>query len=68
MPLPRLITVDDAAEQLGVSTRTIRDQYLATGRLTRYRVGRLVRIDADELAAVVHADSTRAGVRKGRAA
>jgi excisionase family DNA binding protein len=42
-------SVATAAEQYGVSEKTIR-RWIATGRLTGYRVGpRLLKIDLDEL-------------------
>ena len=44
-----LVSVQAAAEQLGVSTRTIR-RYIASGRLLAYRVGpTLIRIDPGDL-------------------
>lgn len=47
------VTVNDAAEALGVSTRTIRE-FIARGTLTGYRLGtRMIRIDADELNALL---------------
>jgi len=43
----RLLTLSDAADILGCSSKTIR-RYIAAGRLTGYRVGpRLVRVSAD---------------------
>ena len=45
---PRLLTIDEAAVRLSVSTRNIRHQiYLR--RLPIVKVGRLVRIDEDDL-------------------
>ncbi|GAB2667361.1 excisionase family DNA-binding protein [Barrientosiimonas humi] len=45
----RWLTQAEAAEQLGVTDRTIR-KFIATGRLTGYRLGaRAVRVDAGEL-------------------
>lgn len=45
----RYVSVPDAAEYLGVHTRTIR-QMIADGRLTGYRSGsRLVRVDLNEI-------------------
>lgn len=44
----RLVSVDDAAAQLNVSTKTIRRR-IADGQLTAYRLGpRLIRVDMDE--------------------
>lgn len=43
------VSIAEAAEYLGVSTKTIR-RYIATGRLTGYRTGpRLLRVDQNEL-------------------
>lgn len=46
-----LITLDQGAEHLGVCTRTLRN-YIAEGRLTGYRVGRMIRLDAAEVDAL----------------
>lgn len=46
-----LVPIDVAAEHLGVCTRTIRN-YIAEGRLTGFRVGRLIRLDAAEVDAL----------------
>ena len=47
------ISLADAAEYLGVSTKTIR-RYIASGRLTGYRTGpRLLRVDMTELDALL---------------
>jgi excisionase family DNA binding protein len=49
----RYITINSAAEYLGLTPRTIR-QMIADGRLTGYRCGtRIVRVDADELDAAM---------------
>jgi len=45
----RLFTLADAANELGLSQRTIR-RYIAAGRIAAYRVGpRVVRVDLDEI-------------------
>lgn len=45
----RLTTISRAAEQLDVSTKTIR-RYIGQGRLTAYRVGdHMIRLDPDEV-------------------
>ncbi|WP_074292834.1 excisionase family DNA-binding protein [Mycobacteroides abscessus] len=42
------ISINEVAEEFGISPRTVR-RYIATGRLTAYKVGpRLVRLDRDE--------------------
>lgn len=49
MSATRRLGLNEAAEHLGVNPRTIR-RYIASGRLTGYRVGpRLIKIDLDEL-------------------
>ena len=54
----RYVTLKGAAERLDCSERTLR-RMIAAGELTGYRVGkRLVRLDADELDAVVRAIPT----------
>ncbi|CAN3128574.1 excisionase family DNA-binding protein [Mycobacterium sp. smrl_JER01] len=48
-PLRRYCKINEAAEYLGVTTRTIRAM-IADGRLTGYRSGnRLVRVDLNEI-------------------
>jgi len=49
----RLASIPNAAEYLGVADKTIR-RYIAAGRLTGYRAGpRLIRVDLDEVDAVL---------------
>lgn len=49
----RLESITSAAEYVGTSPRTIR-RYVAAGRLTGYRLGpRLVRVDLNELDAML---------------
>jgi excisionase family DNA binding protein len=49
----RVITIEEAAETYGVSTRTIR-RYISSGRITARRLGpRLIRLDADEVRAQI---------------
>ena len=44
-----LLTLAQAADSLAMDEKTIR-RYIATGRLTGYRIGpRAVRVDADEI-------------------
>lgn len=51
-PARRYDSIDRAAEYAGVSTKTIR-RYIASGRLTGYRIGpRLIRVDLAELDAM----------------
>lgn len=53
LPARRLISQQAAAEYLGVTERTIRN-YVSRGQLRAYRVGgRLVRVDLNELDAML---------------
>lgn len=45
----QLLSLTDAAEAVGVSPRTIRRR-IADGSLRAYRVGRVIRINPDDLA------------------
>lgn len=47
-PNARLVPLADAAKHFHVSTRTLRRR-IADGTITGYRIGRLVRVDLDEL-------------------
>ena len=38
----------EAANRTGISTRTLR-RHIASGRLTAYRCGRLIRLDPDDV-------------------
>ena len=51
-PLPTLLSVEATAQQLSVSTKTVR-RLIASGALPSCRVGRLVRIRATDLAQFV---------------
>lgn len=49
----RLVSIAVAADEYGVSTKTLR-RYIAAGRLTGYRMGpRLIRVDLNELDALM---------------
>ncbi len=48
--LPQLLTIDQIAERLGVSTRHIR-RLIAERRVPFFKVGRFVRFDAAEIGA-----------------
>ena len=54
-PRPRLLTTSEAAAQLRVCPRTIRN-YAATGRLESVRVGGRVRIYAHSVDRITHPD------------
>lgn len=52
-PTRHYVSISEAAERVGVSTKTVR-RWIATGALTGYRIGpRVVRIDAAELDAAL---------------
>lgn len=54
MPKRQLITLDQAAELLAVSPRTVR-RMISDGTLTGYRLGpRLLRVDAGEIDRLGH--------------
>lgn len=48
----RLISTTKAADRLNVSPGTVR-QFIADGRLTGYKVGRLIKVDVNQLDALV---------------
>lgn len=57
----RLVSLPDAAQYAGVHPRTLR-RYIAAGRLTGYRLGpRVIRIDVDELDALLAPIPTASG-------
>lgn len=45
---PPLVSLSTAAESLGVSVKTLRRR-ISDGTVRGYRVGRLIRVDLDEL-------------------
>lgn len=47
-PGPTLVSLANAADQFGVSVKTLRRR-IADGTIHGYRVGRLIRVDLDEL-------------------
>ena len=49
---PQLLTVDQAAERLGVSSRTVR-RMINDGRLKHVQIGRAVRVSEAVLAAFI---------------
>jgi excisionase family DNA binding protein len=51
--VPRLHLIDEVAAILGVSARTVR-RLIAAGELLACRLGRLVRVHPDDLAAYVN--------------
>jgi excisionase family DNA binding protein len=50
--LPRLLTVEDVADVLGVNARTVR-RLVARGDLTRIRIGGSVRYDPRDVRALI---------------
>lgn len=53
-PLPqrRLISTTKAADRLNVSPGTVR-QFIADGKLTGYKVGRLIKVDVNQVDAQI---------------
>jgi excisionase family DNA binding protein len=53
--MPTKITIDQAADELGISRRSLR-RLITSGQLRAYKIGksRLVRIDREDLANVIH--------------
>jgi len=51
-PQPTLLTIPDVAERLQVSTRTV-SRWIAAETLTSVRIGRVVRVPAEALDALV---------------
>lgn len=47
-PAPTLVSLAEAAEQFGISVKTLRRR-IADGTVRGYRVGRLIRVDLGEL-------------------
>jgi len=65
MSTTTLMSVRSAAEYLGVSTKTIR-RYIAAGRVRGYRAGpRLIRVDLNDLNAVLRPIPSAEGVSNG---
>jgi excisionase family DNA binding protein len=60
VPFRRLLTVGEAAIELGVSARTVQRR-IAAGALRAFKDGRLVRVDRLELARYVAAHTARPG-------
>jgi excisionase family DNA binding protein len=48
--LPRLVGIDELAQQLGMSVRNVR-RLVSERRIPHYKLGRLVRFDVDEVVA-----------------
>ncbi|WP_413247711.1 helix-turn-helix domain-containing protein [Rhodococcus sp. Z13] len=54
----RLVSVPQAAEEFGVSSRTVR-RYISAGRITGYRFGpRMIRVDLNEIEAMMRPMAT----------
>ena len=52
MPKRSLMSTTKAADLLNVSPGTVR-QFIADGKLKGYKIGRLIKVDADEVQALV---------------
>lgn len=46
--MPKLVSLAKAAEQFGISVKTLRRR-ISAGTVRGYRVGRLIRVDIDDL-------------------
>ncbi|RGE19253.1 helix-turn-helix domain-containing protein [Leucobacter sp. wl10] len=46
--MPKLVSLAEAAEQFGISVRTLRRR-ISDGTVRGYRVGRLIRVDMNDL-------------------
>lgn len=46
--MPKLVSLAEAAEQFGISVKTIRRR-ISDGTVRGYRVGRLIRVDMNDL-------------------
>ena len=60
--LPRLITLQQAADSTQLSARTLR-RYIAEGRLTAYRAGRAIRLKPEDVDALFTPTNKWDGVR-----
>lgn len=47
-PMPKLVSLAEAAEQFGISVKTLRRR-ISDGTMRGYRVGRLIRVDLNNL-------------------
>lgn len=56
----RLVSLDSAAAQLDVSPRTIRRR-INDGTIPGYRIGRLLRVDPDDLNRITRPATVKAG-------
>ncbi|RGE16052.1 helix-turn-helix domain-containing protein [Leucobacter sp. wl10] len=46
--MPKLVSLAEAAEQFGISVKTLRRR-ISDGTVRGYRVGRLIRVDMNDL-------------------
>ncbi|RGE19247.1 DNA-binding protein [Leucobacter sp. wl10] len=46
--MPKLVSLAEAAEQFGISVKTLRRR-ISDGAVRGYRVGRLIRVDMNDL-------------------
>ena len=61
--LPRLITLQQAADSTQLSARTLR-RYIAEGRLTAYRAGRTIRLKPEDVDALFTPTNQWDGVQR----
>jgi excisionase family DNA binding protein len=64
---PRLYSLDQVAERLGLHVRTVR-AYVRSGRLRAIRIGKQYRVPREELEAIVGAGNSRDVVARRRRA
>lgn len=65
-PEPRYVTIKYGAEYLSISEQSLR-RYIAAGRITGYRLGeRALRVDRQDLDALLSAIPTASMVEVGR--
>lgn len=55
--VPQLLTVQEAADRLNASTKTVR-RLIASKKLPAHRVGRLLRVAGDDLVAMLDRSRT----------
>lgn len=67
-PTGRLVPLVEAAQEFSICTKTIRRR-IASGTIAGYKIGRVIRVDLDELRRelVVPMPSARSAPRPGRA-
>jgi excisionase family DNA binding protein len=62
---PRMYSLDQVAERLGLHVRTVR-AYVRTGRLNAIRIGKQYRVTREELESIIGAGNSRDAVSRRR--